>query len=72
MCVPMPTAWECICCCELAAVENKKSVNGEDVTCISLHPGFEPVCLNVWVLETAYFGIRQQYGSIHQGTSKWF
>ena len=35
----------------------------EDLTirCITEHPGFEGVCLNPWVLETAYYQYRQDY-----------
>ena len=33
------------------------------VQCITDHPGFEAVCLNVWVLQTAYFQLRQEYGT---------
>ena len=31
--------------------------------CIVQHPGFDGVCLNVWVLQTAFFSFRQHYGS---------
>ena len=31
--------------------------------CIVQHPGFEAVCLNVWVLQTAWLQYKQQYGS---------
>ncbi|XP_053378660.1 uncharacterized protein LOC128548224, partial [Mercenaria mercenaria] len=33
-----------------------------DVGCITEHPGFRPVCLDEFVLETAYYQYRQQYG----------
>ena len=32
------------------------------VSCITDHEGFHGVCLNVWVLQTAYFNYRQRYG----------
>ena len=35
----------------------------KDIPYITLHDGFVPVCLNVWVLQTAYFQYRQQYGN---------
>ena len=31
-------------------------------TCITGHPGFHGVCLDMWVLQTAYFSFRQRYG----------
>jgi len=34
----------------------------QELKCISEHPGFEPVCLNTYVLQTAYYQYRQQYG----------
>ncbi len=39
---------------------NKKSL--DEVGCITLHPGFQNVCLDPWVLETAYYSFRQHYG----------
>ena len=35
----------------------------EVMGCIILHPGFQNVCLNPWVLETAYYSYRQHYGA---------
>ena len=35
----------------------------EDYSCIVEHPGFHAVCLNVWVLQTAYYTFQQHYGS---------
>ena len=32
----------------------------EQLDCIADHPGFASVCLDVWVLETAYYQYRQQ------------
>ena len=58
----MPTNHECICCCEIDTVYNKFQENENDISCITDHEGFESVCLNVWVLQTAYFNYRQRYG----------
>ena len=55
----MPTVAECLCCCEIPVVVEKK----DTTECIIQHPGFEAVCLNVWVLQTAYHSYRQHYGS---------
>ena len=56
----MPGAIECLCCSEITEMMNKRST--EEVGCITLHPGFQSVCLNTWVLQTAYYSYRQQYG----------
>ena len=52
-CSVMPTAVECVCCTEIV---NRKEQS----------QGFEPVCLDVWVLQTAYFAYRQTYGTQRQ------
>ena len=68
-CQAMEREEESICCQEVDAVRKK---NLEDVMeeqlqaelrCIVQHPGFEAVCLNVWVLQTAWLQYKQQYGS---------
>ena len=59
-CIVMPSAQECVCCKEVHEVASKTSSAGVD--CIILHPGFESVCLDVWVLQTAYYSYRQHYG----------
>ncbi|CAC5422651.1 unnamed protein product [Mytilus coruscus] len=56
----MTTARECICCNEVQRVLDVK--NEEDISCITQHPGFLPVCLNVHVLGVANFQYRQEYG----------
>ena len=51
---------ECICCKEIPQVASKNSTPS---TCIIEHPGFHAVCLNVWVLQVAYYyQYRQQHG----------
>ena len=50
----MPTNHECICCCEVETVVNKFQESENDTNYITHHVGFESVCLNVWVLQTAY------------------
>ena len=59
----MPTAIECVCCTEIEQVSNTVEQFTADIQCITEHEGFEPVCLNVWVLQAAYFSYRQQYGT---------
>ena len=59
--VSVETASQCggkrICCQEVEAVEVEELQ--AEPRCIVQHPGFETVCLNVWVLQTAWL----QYGS---------
>ena len=63
--VAMPTYTECICCCELEKMVGKMEETG--ASCITEHERFD-VCLNRWVLQTAYFQYRQQYGNHHEDT----
>ena len=46
----MPTARECVCCCEIDQVNEKKQEtwSGSKVACIVDHEGFKSVCLNMW------------------------
>ena len=49
-------------------VEHIKSVmeqygSQENISCITEHEGFDAVCLNIWVLQAAYFAYRQRYGT---------
>ena len=54
----LPSIEECVCCCEIDEVSDKK----QDHPCIIGHPGFSTVCLDQCVLQTAYYGYRQEYG----------
>lgn len=58
---------ECRCCQEIEVVKakNEEAVQIEKIEkpkCITDHPGFKAVCLNVWVLQAAWFQYKQQYG----------
>ena len=62
---------ECICCGEVDRVAVKIQESELKLPRITDHEGFAAVCLNVWVLQTAYYQYRQHYGSsapkpIHQ------
>lgn len=59
----MPTAVECVCCNEIQQMTDMLQDIDSDISCITQHEGFEAVCLNVWVLQAAYFNYRQQYGT---------
>ena len=65
-CVAMPTVRESICCCEIERVELKMNESENSVCCITEHEGFSSVCLNVWVLQTAYCSYRYHYGDAEQ------
>ena len=63
----------CVCCQEIEQVKNKltKAVTcgecQEQPTCITQHPGFHPVCINRWVLQTAWYQYKQQYKEPYDG-----
>ena len=57
----MPSCRECICCCEIDRMVMKKEEDASEISCITDHEGFESVCLNVWVLQAAYFSYRYHY-----------
>ncbi|KAL3854917.1 hypothetical protein ACJMK2_014152 [Sinanodonta woodiana] len=59
LCQVMPTTEESQCCQEIS----KAKITGfnEVLQCITDHPGFLSVCLDPYVLETAYYQYRQQY-----------
>ena len=52
---------ESVCCQEIREVSDKKG----DYPCIIGHPGFQTVCLDPYVLQTAYFAYKQHYGHHH-------
>lgn len=61
-CIPMRTIRESLCCKEVQRVMEKVDEYPEELDCITAHPGFRSVCLDRYVLETAYFQYVQQYG----------
>ncbi|XP_069108912.1 uncharacterized protein [Argopecten irradians] len=59
-CHIMTTLPECVCCDELMRVqETRDEIDG--IACITEHPGFRTVCLDVFVLRTAYEGYKQYH-----------
>ncbi|XP_061918108.1 P2X purinoceptor 7-like [Entelurus aequoreus] len=64
-CVNMETVAECVCCSEIEAVTRTMEEEGVK-TCIIDHHGFPSVCLDEWVLQTAYYAYKQQYGVLQQ------
>ena len=58
----MATSLESVCCKEVERVGDvMNELEDGSINCITHHPGFEPVCLNIHVLTTAYYQYRQQY-----------
>ena len=55
----MTTSHESICCSEVDRVVEKKE---EGSSLALLNTKVFSVCLDVWVLQTAYFNYRQHYG----------
>ena len=60
----MPSATESVCCREIEKVVEK--IGKLDVQCITQHEGSEAVCLNVWVLQMAYFVYKQRHGHMNR------
>ena len=67
---------ECICCQEIAAIqtmcaslvnEGPMYADQPPPQCITQHPGFADVCLNKWVLRTAWHQYKQQYKDSYEG-----
>jgi len=72
----MDTETECICCQEIDAIvttckslpnEGVLYINQQPPNCITQHPGFSSVCLNKWVLKTAWLQYKQQYHDAYEG-----
>jgi hypothetical protein len=59
---------ECRCCKEIKQVADRCAEASEDVPCMTLHPGFNKVTLNPWVLQAVYNSYRQQYGEMDHHT----
>ena len=59
---------ECKCCMEFSKIVDKISEVVEHPSCITLHHGFGLVCLNRWVLQTAWFQYKQQYANTYEGS----
>ena len=66
----MPTVRECLCCKE---VDQISVVMQEfpDIACITDHPGFTTVCLDIYVLRTAYYSFRQHYNEELEDTPEY-
>ncbi len=65
----MATPDECRCCQERHRItEFMQELDGETPQCITQHPGFDPVCLNVWSLRNAYLEYKTKYEHYNEQT----
>ena len=64
-CATQPTVEERVCCREIPKVIHRRQhgegLAGENLACITQHPGFSDVCLSPHVLEVAYFQYEQDH-----------
>ncbi|XP_035988179.1 uncharacterized protein LOC110367769 isoform X13 [Fundulus heteroclitus] len=63
-CGAMPTEAEHLCCLEIEQVTGRLQQEEQTPGCITEHPGFQPVCLNVYSLQNAYNIYRADYGAL--------
>lgn len=59
-------AEECICCKEIDRVGEVMSQADLEDQCITLHPGFNDVCLNRWVLQIASLALKTKAGKSYR------
>ena len=57
---------ECICCKEIDRVGEVMGQLDLEDRCITLHPGFQDVCLNRWVLEVASLNLKTKSGKSYR------
>lgn len=57
----MSTVVDCVCCREYDRITQKIKQDGVSDICITQHPGFAAVCLNLWVLQAAYIQYHQEH-----------
>ena len=60
---------ECVCCKEISATTAKLNelAPSPPPPCITLHPGFNTVCLDRWVLQAALYSFKQHYTHYYHG-----
>ena len=54
---------ECISCKEISGVISKTNEEDSQMACITEYSGFAFVCLDVWVIQIAYYQYRQHSGA---------
>ncbi|KAJ8027942.1 P2X purinoceptor 7 [Holothuria leucospilota] len=60
-CIVMPSERECLCCHEVSKIDQKRRKGKVQPICITQKPGFQSVCLDHDVLETAFYQFNQEY-----------
>ncbi|XP_057675909.1 uncharacterized protein LOC130906042 isoform X2 [Corythoichthys intestinalis] len=63
-CVKMPTEPENVCCIEINEVKKRMQELPVPPMCMTDHPGFEPVCLNVFSLQNVCNIFNADYGRL--------
>ncbi|XP_051934891.1 uncharacterized protein LOC127609162 isoform X2 [Hippocampus zosterae] len=63
-CSTMQTELENVCCRETPMVTRRMEEADPPVSCMTHHPGFVPVCLNIYSLQNALNIYRAQYGNL--------
>lgn len=66
----MPTVIECVWCKEIEKIQSLMEDHESPEDCVTSHPGFHPACLNVYVLQIAYYQYRQQYNETIQDSAE--
>ena len=61
-CDSFPLVEECVCCVELIKVVKRMEECPTAIACITQHPGFRSVCLDVWSLQVAYLAYADEHG----------
>ncbi|KAK2859989.1 hypothetical protein Q7C36_004155 [Tachysurus vachellii] len=60
----MPTEVENVCCRETPPVARRIGETTPPIQCMTLHPGLEPVCLNIYSLQNSMNVYRADYGPL--------
>ncbi|KAK0142691.1 hypothetical protein N1851_019381 [Merluccius polli] len=70
----MASAVDSMCCREVDAYWAlvQDLVPATDITCLTLHPGFDACCLNPFSLQVAYLNFRQEHGALHASRAEQF
>ena len=63
----MTKSQECLCCKEIDRCEEvMQEAFGDGTKCVTLHPGFQSVCLKRHVLEVAALGLKTRAGKSYR------
>ncbi|XP_055062147.1 P2X purinoceptor 7-like [Misgurnus anguillicaudatus] len=63
-CARMTLETELVCCREIPQVTRRMSQVPEEISCMTDHPGLEPVCLNLYSLQNAMNVYRADHGRL--------